>query len=286
MARRILLGQRNWARERSAAFSSGLWSLPLTNLQDIRPQVCAEAWNNQDWASTQFVVDLGYTRKVGVIWFANLRTSPMGLISIKAGTDPTFASNNYSGLTTAWPGNGTAPFDYNPWHEFALTHVYMREVYEKLGMNRFFVPSSVIDCRYIQVQIMDSTADQPLQIGCFGASEVWEPPINVMPNPVVTTIDESDIQVVPFGSTVVTERGLRRRMSFGWNEMPRAEFLSREFGLGLIKGKSDPLVVIPFPDDTANLELQSLYGLVSTDSQFANPYYGVFANTFQVDQLR
>lgn len=287
MSRNILITRRDWMQDPAAALSGGNWrsDAPLINVLDRRPQFVAEAINNVDWNNTRFTADLGYTRRVGLIYFANLRTTPMALISIKAGTDATFTTNAYEVLTTAWPDDGSDPFGTNPWGELALTHTYMRDEYERLGMPRFFVPPAVIDCRYIQVQIMDSTADTPLQIGCFGACEVWEAPVNFDYGWTISPIDESDVRNVPFGSTYVTERGMRQRLSLGFGQLAEDEFLARSFGLALIKGRSQPLVIVPFPADTVNLEKRSLYGLVSKDSEISNPFFARYAQPFQVDQL-
>lgn len=286
MARNILISRRNWLQEPSASVSGGNWRLPLANILDLRPQYVAEAWNNIDWNNTRFDVDLGYTRKVGLFYFANLRASMLGLLQLQAGGDPTFVTNAYdSGVTTCWPGDGSDPFDVNPWGEFALTHVYMADEYEKLGMPRFLVPPAVIDCRYIRVTIRDSAARDPLQIGCFGASEVWEAPMNFVFGWTTSTLDESDVRTVPFGSTYITQRSMRRRVSLGFDNIEEDEFRQRSLGLALIKGRSDPLVVVPFPDDTASLEKNSVYGLVSRDSEISNPFFARYAQPFQVDQL-
>lgn len=285
MARNILITRRHCLQDPAASLSGGGWRLPLVNILDRRPQYVAEAWNNIDLSNTRFDADLGYVRRVGLFFFANLRASPMGLLQLLAGTDPTFADNEYEILTTCWPGDGTEPFEANPWGELGLTHVYMPDEYERLLYPRFLVPPAVIDCRYIRVIIRDITASEPLRIGCFDACEVWEPAINFEYGWTDTGVDESDVRSVPFGSTYVTERSMRRRMSFGLPAIAEEELRGKAFGLRLIKGRSQPLCVVPFPDDTASLEKHSIYGQVSQDSQISNPYFARYALPFQVDQL-
>lgn len=285
MARRILLSRRDFVREPSAVLSGGIWALPLSRLQDINPQVCIEAFDNRDWSATKFQVDLGFQRTVGLFFFANLRATAMGMMRLRAGTDPTFASNNYdTDIVSCWPQDSMAG-GYTAWNEWTLNGVYSEEEYGALGMPRFFVPPAPIACRYILVEFQDSTSAEPLQLGCFGACETWEPPLNIQYGWSITPIDTSDVETVPFGSVSITPRGIRRRLNLGWGEMPESEFLTRQFGLALIKGRSDPIVVVPFPDTTARLEKDGVYGLVSADSQFSNPFFQVYSNTFQVDQL-
>lgn len=287
MARKILISRRDWMQETSACFSGGIWrsNLPLVNLLDIRPQFVAEAVDSRDWESTKFDADLGYVRKVGVIWFANLRASSLGFMRVRAGIDASFGTNVYdSGIVTCRPKDGVA-FEDNAWGVWSMSGIYDENEYLALGMPRFFVPSVVIDIRYIRVEIMDNSASQALQIGCFGASEVWESTIDFAPAPQISLIDGSEVNSIPYGSTFVTKRNLRRRFNFGFPALDNSEVLSRTLGLALIKGRSKPLVVVSYPDDTENLEKTSAYGIVSLDGVLSNPFFGAYAQPIQVDQL-
>lgn len=284
MARNILISRRDWVRSAGVTFSGGSWQLPLANLQDIRPQFVAQA-ADPEWTSTTFDVDLGAQRRVGLFHFENLLATSSGTIRLRAGTDNTFAATNYdSGWTTAWPQDKT-PIGADNWGFLSITGIYESLEYVALGMPRIFVPPATIACRYIRVEVKDSTASEPLKIGVFGACEAWEAPINFKYDWQLTPTDESDVQRVPFGSTNITQRAKRRRMAFGFDEILRAEWLARQAALGMIKGISDPLVIVPFPDDTANLEKTAIYGLFSADPQFSNPYFQVYASTFTVEQL-
>lgn len=287
MARNFLMTRRNWAVEGDADFMDayGVWNFRAKML-DARPQVVAEAPDNRDWSATQFAMDFGVIRKVGLIYLINLRTSPLGLIEITAGTDSTFATYNYHVVTTTWPPDEADEFDYNAWDEFGLTHVYQPEEQLKLGYPRVFIPASVIDCRYIKVEIRDSTCVAPIQVGCFGACEVWEAPINFEFGWSVTPMDESDVQRVPFGTSEITERGMRRRLNVGFPSIDEDDFWVRPFGIALIKGRSQALVAAPLADaaEVARLEKAAVYGMVSNDSQLSNPFFGIWRTPFQVDQ--
>ncbi len=288
MARRILIGRTDWAQDPAAVLSGGFWSpgLPLANLLDPRPQFVAEAITNIDWAATQFRIDLGYQRKVGLFHFANLRASALGLMQLRASLASDLSSPTYdSGIVSCRPLDST-PFGYTPWGRYTVSGAYDEDEYVALGLPRFFIPDAIIDCRYLLVEIMDSTAVSPLQIGCFGAYEIWEPPLNFTYGWTVTPMDESDVQRVPYGSTYISARGIRRRLSLGFPLLPETEVLSRSLGLALIKGRSQPLVAVPFPDDAANREKTAIYGLVSQDSAISNPFFARYAHPFQIDQLR
>jgi len=289
MARRILISRRDWLQDPAASLAGGVWQpgLPLVNLIDHRPQLVAEAVTNLDWGSTQFTVDLGYARIVGLFFFAQLRATSLGIMRLRAGNDPAFVTNTYdTDWTTCWPPDGSTPFEANPWGELALTHVYMPDEYEKLGYPRILVPAAPISCRYIKVEFIDPTSSTPLQIGCFGACEVWEPAEDrLAPGWEWTAIDESDVSRVPGGSTYFTERMTRRRLNLGFTVLPEAEVRSKVLGLVLIKGRSKPLVVVMFPDDTYNLEKEAIYGTISRDSPISNPFFALRSFSSQIDQL-
>jgi hypothetical protein len=243
--------------------SFGIWDLPLTNLLDSRPQIFAKAASSKDVNSTKFKIDLGYIRKVGIIWFTGLKTTSLGFISIKAGVDSSFVSNNYEIETTTWPQDSVAG-EYNSWEEWTLNGVYLGDEYAKLNWPRVFIPSAKIDCRYVEVKIRDTTATLPLEIGCFGVSEVWEPELgfDFSYDWEITNFDESDIQTVPMGSTYVDLRKNRRRLNLGFDVILESEVWARTFGMSLIKGKSQPLVIVPFSDSgtITRFEKAAVYG--------------------------
>jgi hypothetical protein len=220
-----------------------------------------------------------------MFFFANLRTSSLGLMAITASPNSDMSSPTYeSGSVSTWPVDSVAG-GLNTWGDWSLNGVYTSEFYAKLGMPRIFIPSEPIQCRYIQVEFFDATLTVPLQIGCFGACEVWESPKDYGPAPQITIIDESEIIKVPQGSQYVNERATRRRMNFGFPAFEESEMTSRTLGLLLQKGRSKPLVAVSFPDKEESLEKLSVYGLVSSDNVLSNPFFGHWAQPVQIDQL-
>ena len=270
-------------------------------------------------ASTKFDVDLGVQRTVSAFHFSNIRTAQTATIRIRAGTDNTFATNNYDlgagsgggpeylsihagghlsvhsggsllihgagsgGVTYVWP-TATASPAIDQWGDSVNTGLYPAEEYAALGYHRFFVPPSPIACRYIRVEIFNSGSD-PVQIGVFGAWECWQPPVNVSKGRSITVVDGSEATRVPGGSTYVVKRSVYQRHSFAFNFLADSELWSRALGVKLIHGQSSPTVIIPEPDDTTNLEKKSVYGVSSSAEQFTNPDYGIWQFPFQIDQL-
>lgn len=286
MTRRVIIGRRDWMQQPGVTLSGGFWRLPLTNMLDARPQIVAEAENNKDWACTRFDVDLGVQRKVGLFWFVNLRATSLGLLQLIASLNSDLSSPTYdTGVTTPWPQDSTAG-ENNAWGQWTLNGVYPTDDYAALGFPRFFLPDDPIDARYIRVIVRDSAADEPLQIGCFGASEIWEAPIELTPNWQWGAADESNISRVPMGSTYVDQAGTRRRLNLGFPMLPEDDVWSRSYSFPLVKGRSEPLVILPFaqPSDVTRLEKVAVYGRLSQDTPLSNPFVGRYAQTFQIDQ--
>lgn len=272
----------------SFSSSVGFWSAskPLTNMLDLNPQLAAEAIDNRDVASTRFAVDLGMQHNVGLIAFAGLRASGLGLLEIKAGTDPTFVTNAYeTGVVSTWPVDSTGG-ELDGYDRWTLNGIYAEDEYGALGMPRVFIPSARVGIRYVLVEVRDVTAVDPLSIGCFGVYDVWEPPINFEYDWKLTPVDDSQITRVPRGSTFIDQRGIRRRLDLGL-PVDEDEVWRRAFGLVLAKGKSVPFWVVPFSDtgEVTRLEKAAVYGLVSTDSVLSNPFVGRYAVPVQIEQL-
>ena len=66
-----------------------------------------------------------------------------------------------------------------------------------------------------------------------------------------------DVQIVPWGSTYVTKQLARRRKDCGFSYLPDAngdasgvDYKPAAFRIALIAGKSLPVAIVPFPEDT------------------------------------
>ncbi len=194
------------------------------------------------------------------------------------------SSPTYEINTTSWPQDSVAGGN-TVWGDFTLNGVYAIKEYQDLGMKRFLIPPSPVSARYIQVDIRDTTNPNGIQVGCFGASEVWESPNDFAPAPQITLVDESDVERVPFGSSYVNLRGKRRRFNYGFPALDKDEVLSKTLGLFLTKGRSEPLIIISYPDEEMSLEKTSVYGLVTNDGVISNPFFGHLSQPIQVDEL-
>jgi hypothetical protein len=101
------------------------------------------------------------------------------------------------------------------------------------------------------------------------------------------------VQRVTFGSTYVVKRPVSRRLNLAVDFLRQGgiyagvpdEVFSRPLALAAIQGKSSPSAVVPFPDDTYNLERTSVGGFFTSDGEFTNPFFATWDYTFQIDQI-
>lgn len=196
--------------QQNVTASGGAWLTPFETLTDPRPKVVYQA-RSPDPDDTWFTVDLGVQRNnVGLFSFQQFGVTSLGVMRLRAGVDPTFATTTYdTGLVSAWPQD-KAPFSITPWGELTVNGVYEPEEYEVLGLPRFFVPPSPIIARYLKVEISDSTASVPARIGNFGAFETWAPLHGVAPDYKIDVVDETGVDTASNGAKYFTPRSLRQ----------------------------------------------------------------------------
>lgn len=261
MARNSIITTNDWAQDPGASISGGSWEtqLPATNMLTLQPQLVAQATGS----SVSFIVNLGASRSVGLIHVQRLVTSSSGTIQVVAGSYD-------SGSVNSWATDGAG--------------VYPPLLYAALGRTRFFIPPAPVVTSSVSFIINGGAA--PLQIGYVGVCEIKELPGNMLVGNVRSVIDESSIDQTPFGSTYVTLRARRRRLDFGVGGLSESNGDSVAMSdLSLVNGRSSPVVVAKFPDDTLNLERNTIWGLMTNDQPFTNSFYGHCDATFQITQL-
>lgn len=278
----MLLSRRDWVAHPDTIFTGGSWLTPFSYLIDPRPQVVLRAIS-PDPSDTTFTVNFGTLRKVWFFHFQSFGITSLATIRLRAGIDPTFATNVFdTGEISGWPQDKT-PFSTTPWGELTLNGQYEPEEYVALGMPRFIVPTSEISVQYVKVEIFDPTANVPAQIGTFGACEAWEPQYSDFGWTTVF-IDETDIQTIPYGSRFFIPFGRRRRINIGLS-FKSQQLLERALGWAAIMGKSTPTVIMPFPDDIPNIEKRAVYGTIADDVTIANPSWAFYQMPISVEQL-
>lgn len=280
-----MITRRDFITDPAASFSGGNWLTPFSVLTDPRPQTVMMARSPAP-DDTTFTIDLGVQRTVGLFHFQRLGTTRFGFLRLRFGNDPTFATTTYdSGLITAWPRDKAIGAN-DPWGQFSPDGLIVADEYAAMGLPRFLIPPAPIDGRYIRVDIEDTTNSQPPYIGCFGACETWSPIQSPAFGWGIATVDESDVQTVPYGSRFIVPRSKRRRLSLGFNAtLSESEVANIIYGWCLLVGKSRPFIISVFPDDTPAVEKRTIWGTLSQDPEITNPYYARYSMPLTLEQL-
>lgn len=286
MARTMLITRRDFVADPATTnFTGGAWLTPFSTLIDPRPQTVLLA-RSPEPDDTWFQMDLGVERQVGLFHFQRLGVTRFGFLRVKFGNDGNFVSNNYdSGLLSAWPQD-KAPGTNDPWGELTVNGVYIEDEYVAMGLPRFVIPTAPVRGRYLRVEIQDTTNSQAPYVGVFGACETWAPLRSPGFGWSITTVDESDVQTVPYGSRFIVPRNKRRRLSIGFDStLSKDEVVKVIYGWAMMMGKSRPFVISVFPDDTPNVEKQTVWGTLSNEPEITNPHYASYSMSLQIEQL-
>ncbi len=270
--RKILFSDQDWAKDGS--LSGGSWEslAPISGIvNNIRPQVVAQATGN-DEVSTQFLLDLGTAREIGIVYFSNLITDSSCTMHVDIGDG--FSGVYNSGVVSAWARNASG--------------VLSEEEVISLGRTRIFIPPSPVTARYVEVFFSQTSSLTPLRLGSLNVCSVYEPTFPAEIGGSFQVIDDSDINRVAYGSLHITERGKRLRMNVGLSAVEPQEAFNDLLRLARERGKSKPLNVVLFPDDltpSVGLERFSIYGTMNNDNVINNPHFGLYSQAFSIDQL-
>jgi hypothetical protein len=261
MARNAIITAYDWAQDPNVTISGGSWEvqLPATNMLTLQAQVVAQVVGT----GVSFTIDLGASRTIGLIHLQRFITDSTGVIQVTAGSYD-------SGVVNSWATDNVG--------------TYPPLLYAGLGRPRVFIPPTPVVASSVSFTINGIAA--PLQIGYVGICEVLEIPGNMLVGNIRGIIDESSIDQTPFGSTYVTLRAKRRRLDFGVGGLgeDNGDFVAMS-DLSIVNGRSFPVVVSKFPDDTNNLERNTIWGLMTNDQPFTNSFYGHCDATFQITQM-
>lgn len=264
--RNIQVSYYGWEQAAGTTFGGGGWdaATPLTNLAVPRPQLGVLSGGG-----ASVTVTLPGMRNIGLVHLQNLNTAAGGTVSVTAG-------GYSSGTVSAWAADANGTYPQVEW--------------DALGRPRFFVFPTPQLVDQVTVSINGGGA---FTLGYVGVCEMWQSPINMSYDWGITPVDLANVQRVPFGSNYPIKYGRTRRISVGIDFLREPgvflnvpdEIFSKPLALATIAGKSSPIVVVPYPDDTTgNIERTSIWGGLSEDPPFTNKFFGNWDLSFQIDQ--
>jgi hypothetical protein len=283
MAKLILL-YNNAADE--GTLSGGLWSLPLTEMQDPRPTTRARS-ANLNTTSTLFKIQLTAPKTFRAIVFGPTNLSSGATYRIRCWSDAAHTALVYD--------TGAITLGSTPQHTLDM---HWTDVFWWSGASPIEDPGgaaggvwvvrvfpSDVTAQYWQFDINNtSNPDGFVSIGRLFMGMAYIPTYNFAPrnnqasfNP-FTTIQQS-----ASGTRFSNRRRAARTFSFSFPVLPKAEVLDDIYRISAISGLDKQVCVIPDPDDsTDQLSRRTILGNLSKMPAWALSNVDIGATGFDI----
>ena len=288
----LALAAKNYADLGSFTAPSGAWapSLPLTNALDRRLSAVARS-TTVDPAMTQFTMDLGKFRPVGLVSLIGCNFSQTATWQIQFSTDGTTWFGDTGKLDVWEPATS---FGALPWGIFEWGQVVSEESQEsEYPINAFYIPTSEIIARYVRILLFDAnnptqTTDPPgfVQFGRLYIGAVWRPSTGVIYPLVYEVVDDSAVDYSRGGQTYVDERRRRRVVRFGVRFVPEDEMMQQVLDyLDGQRGIIADCVLIPKPTQTHQLYRQAIYCRQRRTAPMSETFFNQWSRDFEFEEL-
>ena len=275
-------------RTDEGALSGGSWlsTLPLSNLQNRQVQKVARTTDDSN-ASTQFTIDLGSAKTIGVVALIVHNISVSGKVRVSASDTPGFVSTIYdSGWQLAWPA-GVIPQALLEWEDdnfwFGTLSAQARAGYQSPYIWKL-ANSQVL--RYWKVEIDDTTnTDNYIQIGRLFMARGWTPTVNYGYGAGLGYQDPTPVDTSLSGAEYFDQRSKYRVMSFALPYVTGTEAYSYALELQRLAGVSGEVLVIPDPDTVSTQPIRSFVGRLRQIGAVAQPNPTTYSVNFEVKEL-
>ena len=275
-------------RTDAGTLSGGSWlaTLPLTNLQNRQVQKVARSSNATN-ASTQFTIDLGQPRNIGVVALVVHNISVLGRVRITASDTAGFIATYYnSGWVDVWPA-GQVPQNLLEWEEdnfwLGTLSANARAGYQSPFIHLLAAAQSL---RYWKVEVDDTgNADGYVQIGRLFMASTWTPATNYAYGAGLGYQDPTPADTSLSGAEFFDVRSRYRVFEFQLEYMVSNEAYSQALELQRLSGTSGEVLVVPDKDDAANQPVRAFVGRLQQLGAITQPQPTTYAVRFQVKEL-
>lgn len=247
----------------SGTLSGGSWlaGLPLANLQNRQVQKVARSADDAT-TSTQFVIDLGSARAIGVLALAAHNISAVGLVrisghSLNSWTAPTYTS----GWLAAWPDNISLR-SLLEWedNEFWLAN-YSQELLTGYRAPFLHILPAANVLRYWKVEIDDTAnPDTFVQIGRLFLGPAWQPDVNYIYGAELVYEDPTPVETSLSGAEFFDERPRARVFRCTLGGLDEAEAYSGVMEMQRAAGISGEVLQVPDPADLTYTPMRAFIG--------------------------
>lgn len=275
-------------RTDEGSLSGGSWSasLPLTNMQNRQVQKVSRTTDTAT-ASTQFTINLGAAKAIGVVALVVHNIGVSGQVRITASDTPGFVSTLYdSGWQLAWP-YGVIPQSLLEWEDdnfwFGTLSSQARAGYQSPYILKL---ASVQNLRYWRVEISDpGNTDGYIQIGRLFMARGWTPSVNYAYGASLGYQDPTPVDMSLSGAEYFDMRSKYRVMNFNLQYVTNTEAYSYALELQRLAGVSGEVLVVPDPDTASTQPIRSFVGRLRQIGAVSQPQPTAFSVNFEVKEL-
>lgn len=275
-------------RTDSGTLSGGSWqaSLPLTNLQNRQVQKVARSANALT-TSTQFVIDLGQARNIGVLALVVHNISVTGQVRITASDTAGFSTVYYnSGWIDVWP-SGMIPQSLLEWEDdnfwLGTLSANARAGYQSPFIHLLPTAQTM---RYWKVEVSDaSNGDGYVQIGRLFMASTWVPSVNYAYGAGLGYQDPTPIDVSLSGAEYFDVRSRFRVFDFELQYILGTEAYAYALELQRLSGTSGEVLLVPDSADAINQPARAFVGRLLQLGSITQPQPSAFSVKFQVKEL-
>ncbi len=285
MAKNIFLAWQNRTDEGTLSGGSWIAALPLTNLQNQQVQKVARS-TNATTASTQFSINLGQARAIGVVALVVHNIGVSGKVRITGASNSGFTSPEYqSAWMNVWP-SGIIPQELLEWEDDNFWLGTM-SAEQRAGYQSPFIHilPTVQTLRYWKVEINDTTNTAGyIQIGRLFMARGWRPDVNYSYGASLKYNDPSVTETSLSGAEYFDVRSKYRVMNLTLRYMSSTEAYSYALELQRLSGTTAEVLVVPDSDDVAQQPLRSYVGRLRQTQPVTQPELSTYAVSFEIKE--
>lgn len=263
-------------------YSGGSWAagFPLTNLITQPPKQVARS-TNATMGSTQYVVDLGTSKRITMFAWINHNLSAGATIRVRVSNNPDGSSPSLDHTIDAVVASfawGSLPWGSFPWAG-VLSDLSVDPQPGK--QTTFYKSTTTVTGQYIFVNITNtSNPDGYVQIGRFLAGEAFIPRINMSYGAGLGFIDDSVQKRTMGGSVFFNRKPVRRKIDLELGALSESEAYGNVYEMQHALGVTKGFLFVYNPDDAGDLVLRrTIYGtftslepIITATADQAYPY--------------
>lgn len=286
MTQNVFLAWQN--RTDEGTLSGGSWSatLPLVNLQNRQVQKVSRS-TGVTTANSQFAIDLGAARTIGVLALVVHNISVSGKVRITAANNSGFTSPGYqSAWIDVWPA-GMIPQNLLEWEDdnfwLGTLSADSRAGYQSPFIHLLPVAQSF---QYWKVEI-DDTGNSAgyIQLGRLFMAQGWRPTVNYSYGADLGYQDPTPIDTSLSGAEFFDVRGKYRVFRFGLQYITSSECYDYALQLQRLAGVSGEVLLMQDSDDTALQPVRAFVGRLRTLGGIKQTLPTAFEASFEIKEL-